>query len=289
MKAWLAVAEGIYPIRDEHVQVHDYDNCPFESTPSHEEPLPMGFNAGQIDEETRKHNLAGYFTAIQEMDRNVGRLLDWLDDKDLRRNTVVVFMSDNGMNMGHHGLYGKGNATWPQNMFDTSVKVPCIISRPGYVPENQVSTHLLSQYDWMPTLLDYIGLADHFPKGLPGRSFAPLLAGQAMNQRDNIYVFDEYGPVRMIRSEERKLIWRYPGGAHELYNVAEDPGELKNLFSAPGVQGQIKTMIVDLEDWFKRYVDPQLDGTKLPITGKGQSDHASKSDAFAYRIPWLDL
>jgi len=265
-----------------------YNNCPFDSVPGHEEPLPMGLTAWPVDAEGRRRNLAGYFAAIEGMDRNVGRLLDWLDDKDLRSNTLVVFMSDNGMNMGHHGLYGKGNATWPQNMFDTSVKVPCLISRPGYVPESIVNTHLLSQYDWLPTLLEYAGLTDRFPEGLPGRSFAPLLAGKEMGPRENIYVYDEYGPVRMIRSEEWKLVWRYPGGAHELYNVAEDPGELKNLFSRPGHSDRIRTMIRDLEGWFESYVDPKLDGSKLAITGRGQSDHASGKDAFAYRFPWLD-
>jgi|TARA_Y100000310_G_C20695877_1_gene825689 arylsulfatase A-like enzyme len=265
-----------------------YDNCPFASVPGHEEPLPIGFHAQPIDEEGRRRSLAGYFAAIQGMDRNVGRLLDWLDDNDLASNTLVVFMSDNGMNMGHHGLYGKGNATWPQNMFDTSVKVPCLIRRPGHVPENQINTHLLSQYDWLPTLLEYVGLSAGLPNGLPGRSFAPLLTGDELQERESIYVFDEYGPVRMIRSREWKLVWRYPAGAHELYNVIEDPGELANLFNRPGHRDRISSMLGDLEGWFERYVDPQLDGTKLAITGRGQSDHATKKGAFAYRFPWLD-
>ena len=167
------------------------------------------------------------------MDRNLGRLLDWLEERDLRSNTLVVFMSDNGMNMGHHGLYGKGNATWPQNMFDTSVKVPCLISRPGHVPEGRANAGLLSQYDWLPTLMEYLCAADRIPDGLPGRSFAPLLADRSIDERKSIYVFDEYGPVRMIRSAEWKLVWRYPAGPHELYDVAEDPDERVNLSADP--------------------------------------------------------
>ncbi len=265
-----------------------YNDCPFDSVPDHNEPLPRGLNAAQVDAETRRRSLSGYFTAIQEMDRNVGRLLDWLDDNDLADNTLVVFMSDNGMNMGHHGLYGKGNATWPQNMFDTSVKVPCLMRRPGFVPAGEVNTNLLSQYDWMPTLLEYTGLADRYPDGLPGRSFAPLLTGDAIGERESIYVFDEYGPVRMIRSQEWKLVWRYPGGAHELYNVVEDPKETTNLFGHPGQHQRIAKMLGSLEDWFDAYVDPQFDGSRLGITGRGQSDHATRKDAFAYRFPWLD-
>ena len=90
--------------------------------------------------------------------RNIGRLLDWLEEKGLRQDTLIWFTGDNGMNMGHHGIYGKGNGTFPQNMYETSVKVPGILSRPGHVPQGQVCSELLSHYDWMPTLLDYLGI-----------------------------------------------------------------------------------------------------------------------------------
>ncbi len=68
-----------------------------------------------------------------EMDRNIGRVLDWLEEKGLREDTLIVFTADNGMNMGHHGIYGKGNGTFPQNMYDSSVKVPTLISWPRVV------------------------------------------------------------------------------------------------------------------------------------------------------------
>jgi len=288
------------PWRREHhpEEVWDdyYDNCPFESTPGLDEPKPPGFQRytferpsgpdddGTVDAEKRRQHLTGYYTSIQEMDRNIGRLLDWLEAQNLRNNTLVVFMSDNGMNMGHHGIWGKGNATWPQNLFDTSVKVPCIISRPGYVPENQVNTDLLSQYDWLPTILDYAGAGERVPDGLPGRSFAPLLAGETGGQRPSIFVFDEYGPVRMIRSQEWKLIWRYPAGAHELYNVFDDPEERVNLFGEPGYGERIDELHQELDDWFEQYVDPQIDGSKLPITGYGQKDRATQPGAFNYRF-----
>ena len=265
-----------------------HETCPFESIPGPDEPRPLGYQAPRVDAERRRENLAGYFAAIEGMDRNVGRLLDWLEARNLRGNTLVVFISDNGMNMGHHGLYGKGNATWPQNMFDTSVKVPCLVSRPGNVPADRVHGELLSQYDWLPTLLEYVGAADRVPEGLPGRSFAPLLAGRPIGEREHVYVFDEYGPVRMIRSREWKLVWRYPGGPHELYHVADDPDERRNLFSRRGHTDRIRTLRRELDDWYASHVDPNFDGTRLPVTGRGQRDHATREDAFAYRLPWLE-
>ena len=102
-------------------------------------------------------------------------------------------------------------------------------------------------------------------------------------ERKSIFVFDEYGPVRMIRSQEWKLIWRYPAGAHELYDVAKDPNERANLFIRPGYAARIRTLRRELDDWFSRYVDPELDGSRLPVTGYGQRDHATKADAFDYR------
>ena len=262
-----------------------YNNCPFTSLPTHEERKPRGFIMvqGWKTSEARRESIAGYFTAIEEMDRNVGRVLDWLDENGLRQNTLVVFMSDNGMNIGHHGFYGKGNGTRPQNMFDTSVKVPCIISRPGFVPENRTDSNLLSQYDWLPTLLEYTGLEDHIPQGLPGRSFSPLLHGEDIGERESIFVYDEYGPVRMIRSKEWKLVWRHPGGAHELYNLTEDPDEMTNLIEHRDCPDIVDSMRRDMEVWYSRYVYPQIDGTKLPVTGCGQLASATAKDAFSYR------
>jgi choline-sulfatase len=260
--------------RDHHPKAlyDDYfDNCPFESIPL--EPIhPWQIRSAPIGrtEEERREILSGYFAAVTAMDQNVGRLLDWLEANGLRENTLIIFSSDNGMNMGHHGIYGKGNGTFPQNMFDTSVKVPAIISRPGHVPENQACQTLLSHYDIQPTLLDYLGLENPEADKLPGRSFASLLKGEGLASRSHVVVYDEYGPVRMIRTESWKYIHRYPYGPHELYDLANDPDERTNLVDDPAQQGRVETMKAELEAWFVCYVDPMLDGTHEPVTGKGQ-------------------
>jgi choline-sulfatase len=248
-----------------------YDNCPFESTPF----LPM--HPWQVnsapqgtDEERRRELLSGYYAAVEEMDRNVGRILDRLEAMGVRENTIIFFTSDNGMNMGHHGIYGKGNGTFPQNMYDTSVKVPGLISRPGHIPEGVISQAIISHYDFMPTLIDYLGMWNPTAVQLPGRSFAPLLRGEKGDERDAIVVYDEYGPVRMIRNREWKYVHRYPYGPHELYHLADDPDEETNLTDAEEHAGIRTKLRAQLEAWFVRYVDPARDGTKEPVTGKGQ-------------------
>ena len=253
-------------------------NCPFESVPN-DPPHPWQTNTAPIgtDAAKRRENLSGYFAAITAMDANVGRILDWLEAHSLRDNTLVFFTSDNGMNMGHHGIWGKGNGTFPLNMYDTSVKVPAIASRPGHVPEGVVRDAMVSQYDFLPTLLDYLGLANPAGAELPGRSFAPLLRGQDHAGRENVVVYDEYGPVRMIRTREWKYVHRYPYGPHELYHLAEDPQEKTNLFGQDEHAGRVRELRARLEGWFLCYVEAMLDGTREPVTGLGQLGLAGTS------------
>ena len=248
-----------------------YDNCPFESTPflpAHPNQVDSAPTA--YEKEGRREILSGYYAAVTAADANVGKVLDWLDEHDVTENTIVVFTSDNGMNMGHHGIYGKGNGTVPMNMYDTSVKVPFLISRPGSIPEGVVCGNLLSHYDFMPTLLDYIGMENPEAEKLPGHSFAELLRGGDEGGRESVVVYDEYGPVRMIRTREWKYVHRFPYGPHELYDLAGDPHETRNLIDDPAYADRVKDMKAGLDDWFVRYVDPALDGTHEAVRGNGQ-------------------
>jgi len=260
--------------RDQHpAEIYSdyYDNCPFESTPE-VPPHPWQAATAPIgsDPRRRREVLSGYFAAVTAMDAGVGRILDRLEADGLRENTLVLFSSDNGMNMGHHGIYGKGNGTFPQNMYDTSVKVPALVSRPGRVPQGAVCDEMLSHYDVMPTLLEYVGMSSGEADRLPGVSFAPLLRGEPLEGRDSVVVYDEYGPVRMIRTRRWKYVHRYPYGPHELYDLAGDPDEATNLYGRDEHEAQVEQLKAGLEDWFARYVDPMRDGVREPVTGAGQ-------------------
>ncbi len=262
--------------REHHPQdLYDdyYQNCAFESTPAesiHPQQLCNGAVASTA--ESRRAALSGYFAATTAMDANVGRLLDWLEENGLRTETLIVFTSDNDMNMGHHGIYGKGNGTFPPNMFDTSVKVPTLISHPEHVPQGRVIQSLHSHYDIMPTLLDYLDIAHSQADSLPGRSFAPLLQGRDPEGHDSVVVFDEYGPTRMVRSAAWKYIHRYPYGPHELYDLVHDPDERENLIDQSKHQSVVERLKEDLETWFVRYADPMRDGSREAVMGRGQLD-----------------
>ena len=105
-----------------------YADCAFATCPD-EGVHPWQINSAPRGVGARRHELlSGYYASITAVDRGVGALLAWLDAHGLAEQTLIIFTGDNGMNMGHHGIWGKGNGTFPQNMYDTSVKVPFILS-----------------------------------------------------------------------------------------------------------------------------------------------------------------
>ncbi len=261
-----------------------YADCAFDScpqgplhpwTPLDQTGRPLG---GESD---TRAALVGYFAAVTAMDAALGRVLDRLDGCGLTTSTMVVFSSDNGFNAGHHGVWGKGNGTYPQNMYDSSVKVPAIIAQPGRIGVG-VCDELLSAYDLGATVLELAGVPHETLEVGPGRSFAGLLRPGAPpgTGRDRVVVFDEYGPVRMIRTPRWKYVHRHPDGPHELYDLDADPGEAHNLVSASEQRQIVTGLRGELEDWFRSYADPAYDGATLPVIGTGQRARVGEPDAF---------
>jgi arylsulfatase A-like enzyme len=219
-----------------------------------------------------RESLKGYFAAVTAMDINVGRVIDRVEELGLRERTLIVFSSDNGYSCGHHGFWGKGNGTFPLNMYENSVKVPTVFSHPGRIAEGGTTEAMVSQYDFMPTLLEYLGLPAAEDETLPGASFAGVLAGRDSEAREDVVVYDEYGPVRMIRTREWKYVHRYAYGPHELYDLKADPDERRNVVGEESSAAVVKEMRTRLAGWFQRYVTPAMDGARCPVNGRGQSD-----------------
>lgn len=248
--------------------VASYDDCPFRSCPR--EPIhPWAISLTQRCHGDREM-LKGYFAAVTAMDLNVGRLLARLDALGLRETTLIAFLSDNGFSCGHHGFWGKGNGTFPLNMYENSVKVPALFSHRGRLPAGRVSRALVSQYDFLPTILEYLDLPRLGDPSLPGASFARVLRGETAEAREEVVVYDEYGPVRMVRTPEWKYVHRYPYGPHELYAIAQDPEERRNLIDDPTRATTLQELRSRLTRWFERYVDPHRDGARFPVSGSGQ-------------------
>jgi arylsulfatase A-like enzyme len=249
--------------------VDSYDDCAFESCPQE----PRHPWAGSLTDQClgNRDMLKGYFAAVTAMDANLGRILDRLEQRGLRERTLVVFVSDNGFSCGHHGFWGKGNGTTPRNMYENSIRVPAIFSQPGAIPQGRAEPAMVSAYDVMPTLLEYLGLPLPQGRNLPGRSFLPLLRGEPMAERDSVVIYDEYGPVRMLRTADWKYVHRHAYGPHELYDLASDPDERRNLADDPAQAARMRSLKGELDAWFARYVDPRRDGLRADGAQMGQA------------------
>lgn len=286
--------------RDHHP--HDlwddcFDNCPLTATP--DQPLhpwqihaPCGYDA-----KTRRQHLSGYYAAITAMDHGIGRLLDRLEQMGAVENTLVVFTSDNGMNMGHHGLWGKGNASYPANMYEESVKVPTIIAQPGTIPGGRVYPHMLSHYDFFPTLLAWTDIDAPDDLLAPGIDFSTVLRGCDDPLVERVVVFDEYGPTRMIRTDQYKYVHRTGDLPCELYDLHADPCEKHNLLGDgikpidAAARALMRELRDQLTDWFHEHATEECNGACLPVTGAGQTDvcwTVPPTGAFQPRSPYVD-
>ncbi len=243
-----------------------YQDCPFTETPN----VPPHKWGSPYSQEDRRKRLQGYYAAVTAMDSGIGKLMEYLKEEGLWEDTVFIFTADNGMSMGHHGIFGKGNGTFPLNLYDTAVKVPMIITYPKGIKGGTVAKGLYSHIDILPTIAGLMGETPD--EDCPGRSFQEIFQGQIPDGRDAVVVYDEYGPARMIRTQEYKYIHRYPYGENEFYDLQADPGEEVNLVESkdPAVQERIAELKSKMEQWFTRYSDPDKDGTKQAVYGNGQ-------------------
>lgn len=214
-----------------------------------------------------------YAAEISGVDDGVGRILTALEANKVADNTLVIFTADQGLAGGQNGLWGMGDHTRPLTAFDATMHVPLIYRYPGHIQAGQRSNILVSTYDFLPTVLDYLGMKDKTPQKprLPGRSYNGTLNGKDETW-DNT-VFFEFENTRAIRTDEWKFISRFPRGPNELYDLKNDPGEHHNVVDQPEHAGQQKELHGRLDEFFATYADPQYD---LSRGGKSKADRLSK-------------
>jgi len=179
-----------------------------------------------------------YYSIITHMDDQIGRILETLKKKGLDKNTMIVFTADHGLAVGQHGFLGK------QNMYQHSVRVPFIVSGPG-VSSKQVDTPIYLQ-DVMPTSLEWAGAGSQ--KDVDFKSLRGLLAGTTGQHHP--YITGRYMKhQRMVVSQGHKLIHYQDGDVYRLYNLANDPLEMKDLAKKDGQKGLIESLKSKLPGW----------------------------------------
>jgi arylsulfatase A-like enzyme len=208
-----------------------------------------------------------YAAEISGIDDGVGRIVDTLAKHDLERRTIVIFTADQGLAGGQGGFWGMGDHTRPMTAYDWTMHIPLIVRHPGGIPAGRTSGALVSNYDFLPSLVAYLGLTKQeqaradFGASLgrsPGRDFSAMLRGDTMGDWDDAVYF-EFETVRSVRTREAKLVLRHPDGPDELYDLRADPGEKKNLYESPGHAGIREALRKQLVAFFEKNVDPQYD------------------------------
>jgi len=222
------------------------------------EPQPWNFNYG--DRIGDVEIIRKYAAEISGIDDGVGRITETLRRLDLDRNTIVIFTADQGMSGGHSGYWGMGDHTRPLTAFDWTMHIPLIFRCPGRIPAGRRSNLLVSNVDFLPAMLDYLGIAwqnEDRPKS-PGRSFAEVLRGEEIDDWDDT-VFYEFENVRAIRTDGWKYIERFRQSPNELYDLQADPKELDNLIDDPKHAETVKKLRKRLTDYFRRVAVPKWD------------------------------
>ncbi|MBF0244995.1 MAG: sulfatase-like hydrolase/transferase [Planctomycetes bacterium] len=200
-----------------------------------------------------------YYSVISEADRQIGRLLEGLEQLGLGENTLVIFSSDNGPEgvMLEYGTAGStgGLRGRKRSLFEGGVRTPFIARWPGRVPAGRVdSTSLLSSVDLMPTFLRLGGVTppeDWQPDGvdisaaLLGESFLRPLP--LMWEWRDCYEKEDFWPMLALRDGGYQLLTHPLTGRTELYHIPDDPGQLRDL--APQNPDRVQSMLRQLEEW----------------------------------------
>lgn len=198
---------------------------------------------GKLDERTltleKKREIAtwkfnryikNYLRTIQSVDDGVGEMLDYLEKNGLAENTIVVYTSDQGFYLGEHGWFDK------RFMYEESFRTPLLMKFPKEIKPGTVNKNLVQNLDFAPTFLDYAGIKA--PKEMQGESFRKLVSGESTDWRDAVYyTYYEYPAEHSVKrhygvsTDRYKLIhFYYDIDEWELYDLQEDPHEMKNVY-----------------------------------------------------------
>ena len=197
-----------------------------------------------------------YLRCVASIDDNIGRVLDFLEEQGLADNTIVVYTSDQGFYLGEHGWYDK------RFMYEESLRMPLLIRFPREIGPAVNDRDMVLNLDFAPTLLDFARV--EVPPAMQGISLRGVLTGIAPNvPRESIYYhYYEYPGEHQVRrhygvrTRTHKLMHFYHDiDAWELYDLRNDPRELKNLYNRPEHALLVKQLKGELDALRRRYRD----------------------------------
>lgn len=228
-------------------------------------PLNEKMLAQNLDEEELNHwkyqrYIKDYVRCVKSLDDEVGRLLDYLEENDMMKNTIIVYTSDQGFYMGEHNWFDK------RFMYEESFRTPLIICCPDKIKPGTVCDELVQNIDYAPTYLAMAGV--EIPEDVCGVPLLPLFGtGKApADWRDELYYhYYDYPAIHNVRrhdgilTKDYKLIHFQDGGggkkgtespidAWELYDLRNDPTEVNNVYDNPDYSDIVKDLEQRLEN-----------------------------------------
>ncbi|MGQ8336238.1 sulfatase family protein [Sunxiuqinia sp. A32] len=214
----------------------------------------------EMSEEDKMHwryqrYMQDYLGCVAAVDEGVGKVLDYLEENGLDKNTIVVYTSDQGFYMGEHGWFDK------RFMYEESFRTPLLVKYPNEIKPGTVIDGLVQNIDFAPTFLDYAGV--QIPSNIQGESFRKLVSGESTEWRDAVYyTYFEYPAIHSVkrhygvRTDRYKLIhFYYDIDEWELYDLEKDPHELKSIYDDPAYADVKSMMHKRLDEMREKYGD----------------------------------
>jgi arylsulfatase A-like enzyme len=183
-----------------------------------------------------------YLRSVTSMDKEIGRMLEYLEESGLAENTIVVYSSDQGFYLGDHGWFDK---RW---MYEESLRMPLIVRWPNVTPAASRNEEIIQNTDYAATFLDLANI--EIPGDIQGKSIVPLLKNESpQNWRDvayyHYYAWPDWHMVQPhygIRGDRYKLIHFYTTDEWELFDLENDPDEMQNEYLNPEYADIVKAM-----------------------------------------------
>ena len=228
------------------------------------------------DKEWLKKITRNNYAAVHALDRSIGEIYDHLSQNDLLKKTVIFYVGDHGMLIGHHNAFGRGaigvisgnkvvGYEGIANLYEEAIKIPFIVHLPEESRSRLVSKVPVSNIDVFPTILSYLGFNVPSNLEIEGRDILELIENEAESMHRSIYAqysMRNFGnsDLRMVIKDQIKLVKRFNLKAKdhlvdELYDLKSDPEEKNNLIK----HNKYEQMKTDLENqllnWMKRIDD----------------------------------
>ena len=202
------------------------------------------------DEQLFRFYIASYYALVTEIDHHVGTIMKTLEKEGLLKDTIVVYTSDHGDFVGRHGMVEK--CAIGHNVYEETLQVPLIVSRPGVVKQRQISNDLVEMFDLYPTLLELAGINPPTTRHeIDATSFAATLTGGTAAKREYI-VSENWSQASVITHKHKLGIWLDPtpfagrdfrSFGDMLFDRENDASETTNLIDNPNyarVQNQLR-------------------------------------------------